>query len=67
MKETSLGNYFGYYKGYYVFIYKRPHGSWCCRYGKNGEWINQEGYHGTSLRTIKKAIGWAKGKIQEQQ
>lgn len=63
LRKTTLGNYFGYYKGHYVFIYRRPHGKWCCRIGKGGEWLYSEGYHGTSLPTLIKARNWAKNKI----
>ena len=63
MKETKLGNYFGYYKGHYIFIYRRPHGMWCCRVGKAGVWLFSEGYFGTFLQTIKQAEKWAADKV----
>lgn len=63
LKRTVAGNHFGYCNGYYVFIYRRPHGCWCCRIGKKGEWIYSEGYHGTSLKTVHAAKAWAKNKI----
>lgn len=37
LKRTSKGNHFGYYNGYYIFIYRRLHGKWCCRIGRKGE------------------------------
>lgn len=63
MKRTNQGNYFGYISGYYVFVYKRPHGKYCCRIGKGGEWLWREGYHGTSLQSLRKALVWANSKI----
>lgn len=63
IRKLKTGNYLGYLKGYYFFIYRRPHGKWCARIGKNGEWLNQEGYHGTFLRTVKKAMTWSRNKI----
>ena len=59
-KKTSRGNYFGYYKGYSIFVFKRPHGGWCCEIKRNGEFIWLEGYHGTSLQTLAQAKQWAK-------
>jgi hypothetical protein len=63
LRKLPTGNYSGYHLAHYFFIFKRPHGKWCCRIGKNGEWLYREGYHGTYLNTIKKAKGWAKDKI----
>lgn len=65
IKKTKQGNYFGYYKTYYLFIYRRPHGKWCCRVGKSGEWLDREGYHGTSLPTLVKAKYWASKSINK--
>lgn len=62
-KKTKAGNYFGYCRGYYVFIYKRPHGKWCCRIGRKGERLWQEGYLSTSLPKLQDAKQWAKFKI----
>ena len=62
-KKTSAGNYFGYYKGYYVFTYRRPHGKWCCCIGKRGEWLCREGYFGTSLFNLNIAKRWAENAI----
>lgn len=62
-RYTSQGNIMGYYRGYYYFIYDRPHGKYCCRIGKKGEWLWSEGYFGTSLQTMNKAVRWAYNKI----
>ncbi len=62
-RKTSKGNYLGYCYGYYIFIYKRPHGKWCCRVGKGKEWLWQEGYFTTYLDTLQKAKNWAKFKV----
>ena len=62
-KKSKQGNYFGYCNGYYIFIYKRPHGRWCCRIGRKGKWFWQEGYFGTSLDTVSKAKQWAKFRV----
>ena len=62
-KKTKTGNYLGYYLGHYIFIYKRPHGSWSCRIGKGGLWLASEGYHGTFLDKLSKAKKWAIDKI----
>ena len=64
IKKTTAGNYFGYHKGHYLFIYKRPHGKWCCRIGRGGHWLFSEGYHGTFLRTLSKAKKWAIDKLR---
>jgi hypothetical protein len=63
LRKLPTGNYKGYHMGHYFFIFKRPHGKWCCRIGKGGEWLYQEGYHGTFLHNLKKVKGWAKDKI----
>lgn len=63
-KKTKRGNYFGYYKGHYVFTYKRPHGSWCCAIGRKGEWVYAEGYFSTSLRTLSKVKEYIKQKLK---
>jgi hypothetical protein len=57
-RKTSAGNYFGYYRGYYIFTYKKAHGSWCCSIGKKGEWLWREGNFGRSLPTLKKVQSW---------
>lgn len=62
-KKTTQSNYIGYYRGFYIFIYKRPHGKWCCRVGRKGNWLWSEGYFGTSLSTLKIAKKWAIDKI----
>lgn len=62
-RKLSTGNYAGWYRGYYIFIYKRPHGTWCCRIRNSKEWLWQEGYHGTSLRTVAIAKQWAKFRV----
>jgi len=62
-KKTTQGNYLGYYSGYYMFIFRRPHGKYCCIIGKRGEWLWSEGYHGTYLDTLTKAKQWAKFKV----
>jgi hypothetical protein len=59
-KKTAAGNYFGWYFGFYVFTFKRPHGKWCCRIGRNGEWLYAEGYHGTYFGSLKKVKDWVK-------
>lgn len=63
MRKLTTGNYFGYYKGFYVFIRKKEHGAWCCSIGRKGEWLYGEGFLGTSLPTIPKATAWYKNKI----
>lgn len=63
LKKTKAGNRFGYYNGYYIFVYKRPHGCYCCRIGKKGEWLFGEGYFGTSLPTLRSVLIWIKSKI----
>lgn len=63
LKKTSAGNYFGYYMGYYVFAFKRPHGKWACRIGRKGKWLWTEGYHGTSLPNFSWVKSWVKSKI----
>jgi len=67
LRKTSAGNYLGYFLGHYFFIYKRPHGCYCCRIGKKGKWLKSEGYHGTYLNTLKKAKNWATFNIKEFQ
>jgi hypothetical protein len=57
-KKTNTGNYFGYYLGFYIYTYKRPHGKWCCRIGRKGDWMYSEGYHGTYLSSLKKVKEW---------
>lgn len=63
VKKTKAGNYFGYHKGHYIFIYKRPHGKWGCRVGKGGVCLFSEGYHGTYLKTVREAKIWAADKL----
>ena len=63
-KKTKAGNYFGYYKGYYVSTFRRPHGSWSCWIGKKGKWLYYEGYFNTSLTTLEKVKDWVEGKIK---
>lgn len=63
IKKTKAGNYFGYYKGYWIFIFRRQHGAWCCQIGKKKVCMYGEGYHATSLRTVTIAKQWAKTKI----
>jgi hypothetical protein len=65
LKKTKAGNYFGYYKGHYVFTYKRPHGKWSCRIGKKGEWLWFEGYHSTYLTSLAEAEIWVKSKLNK--
>ena len=62
-KKTKTGNYFGYCNGYYVFATKMPHNGWCCRIGRKGKWLWQEGYHGTSLPKLKDVKQWVKFRI----
>lgn len=62
-RKLTTGNYLGRAGKYYIFIYRRPHGKWCCRIGDGKEWLWQEGYHGTFLTTIKKVKEWARDKI----
>lgn len=59
LKKLATGNYFGYFKSHYLFAFRRPHGKWCCIIGKGGQWLFREGYHGTSLPTIKAVKKWA--------
>jgi hypothetical protein len=66
LRKLNTGNYFGWLKGYYLFIYRKPHGKWCCVIGKKGEWLFSEGAFGTYLNTVKKAKWWAKNKINQQ-
>lgn len=64
LRKLSTGNYFGYYKGCSVFIFRRPHG---CFYAlirnSKGDFVASEGYFGTCLKTAKKAKEWAKQKL----
>lgn len=60
LRKLKTGNHFGYYNGYYISIFKRPHGGWCVFIGKKGKWIWSEGKFTTSLKTIKAAKQWAK-------
>ena len=70
LRRLTTGNYFGYYKGMYVFLRKRVHGKWdghekykswwTALIGKNGEWLFGEGVFGSYLNTLKKAKWWAK-------
>lgn len=60
IRRLTTGNHFGYCNGYWIFIFRRPHGKWCVEIGKKKELIWREGYHGTSLRNIKAAKQWAK-------
>ena len=62
-KRTPRGNYFGYCNGYYIYTFKRPHGSWSCRIGRKGKWIWSEGYFGTSLKTLAMAKRWSKFRV----
>jgi hypothetical protein len=64
LRKTSLGNHFGYHEGFYIFIFRRPHGKWCCTIGRKGEWLAGEGYFGTYLSTFNKAKKWAKYRLQ---
>ena len=63
LRPLNTGNKLGYYKGYYVFIYKRPHGKWCCCIGKKGEWLWSEGYFSSWITTISIAKKWAINQI----
>jgi hypothetical protein len=67
VRKLSTGNYFGWLRGFYFFIYKRPHGKWCAIIGHHGEWISREGYHGTYLSTISKARQWVSNKIRSNE
>lgn len=59
-RKLNTGNFFGYFKGYYFFAYRKPHGGLCCRIGKAGQWIYFEGMHACSLPNIKKVKWWVK-------
>lgn len=66
-KKTSKNNYWGYYYGYGIYTYRRPHGYWCCEILKisraKGEYSTtayREGYHGSSLRSIPAVKKWIK-------
>ncbi len=63
LKKTSRGNYFGYYFGFWIFIFMRPHGKWCCQIGKKGKCLWSEGYFGTSLPKLSNAKRWSKRRI----
>lgn len=65
-KKTTAGNYLVYYKGYYIFSFKKPNKSYACRIGKDGKWMWTEGYFGTYLKTIDDVKRWAKSKIDTQ-
>ncbi len=65
-RKTTAGNYIGYFPGHYVFIYKRPHGSYCAVIRRIGsEYIlYREGYFGTCLSTLSKAKDWVTQKLK---
>lgn len=63
LRKLNTGNYFGYYRGYSVFLFKRPHGGWCVMVRKGGKAVFGEGYFGLFLPILKKARDWAKKKI----
>lgn len=63
LRKLPTSNYYDYHLGHYLFIFRRPHGKWCCRIGMDGQWLYQEGYYGTYLNKLKKAKAWAKDKI----
>jgi hypothetical protein len=60
IQKLSTGNYKGHHEGHYFFAYRRPHGKWCCRIGKKGIWLYQEGYHGSNLPTISMVKAWVR-------
>lgn len=65
--KTTRGNYRCYYKGYYIFVFTRPHGGWAALVNNHGE--NEpidfpfNGYHTRSMPTLKHVREWIKTKI----
>lgn len=60
LRRLNTGNYFGWFNGYYFFIYRRPHGKWCSRIGMGGEWLLRGGNQGAYLT---KAKLWTRNQI----
>jgi hypothetical protein len=65
LKKTSAGNRFGYYLGYYVFAYRKPHGAYCCWIGKGGKWLFADGNFGAWMWTLRIVKKWAGQKIRD--
>lgn len=63
LRRLNTGNYIGSHKRHYFFVYKKPHGAWCCRIGKAGMWLHSEGVHGTFLSNLKKVKAWVRSKL----
>lgn len=64
-RKLVSGNWMGRRGKYYAFIFKRPHGKWCAAITFNKQDVAMEGYHGTSLHTISKAMSWVEAKINQ--
>lgn len=64
LRKTSQGNYTGWYEGYYLYFFRRPHGGWCCFIRKKWKPVCGNGYFTQSLPTLKIAKQWAKENIK---
>lgn len=62
---TTAGNRFGYYLGYYIFTFKRPHGAWCCFIGRKGKYFISDGVHGSWMKNLRIVKAWAKDIINK--
>ena len=63
-RKLSNGNYVGRKGKWYVFIYRRPHGKWCCEISCDKRIVFIEGFFATSLPTTKIAKQWAFDKLK---
>lgn len=58
LHKTTAGNYKCWYKGFYIFIFKRPHGGWAAFMEYRGIPITFNGFHTTSMPTLRDVKRW---------
>lgn len=63
LQKTKRG-YFCRYRGYWIVIWKRPHGKYACIIGRGNKPLHSEGYFGTYLSNLAKVKSWVKEKIK---
>lgn len=66
-RKLKNGDLYGQKGRYRAWIFKRPHGAYCAILNYKGECVAREGYHGTSLPTMKKAKQFIKIKMSKDE